>query len=110
MTGPGCNGCGGGCSRFNNTTMNKNQNMTVLGAGPVGTLLALVLARRGYAVHLYEKRPDVRRECPGQQRSINLALSERGWRALDLVGAGAAVRQHAIPMTGRLLHGPSGGH
>ncbi len=55
----------------------------VVGAGPVGALWALMLARRGFAVEVHERRPDLRREQISAGRSINLAVSTRGLHALS---------------------------
>ena len=41
-------------------------------------------------------------------RSINLALSTRGLRALDEVGLASAVKKVAIPMHGRMMHDSKG--
>ena len=67
-------------------------------------MLAIMLARRGYAIQLYEKRPDLRDELIDGGRSINLALSTRGLRALDLVGLKKKALELAIPMHGRGIH------
>ncbi|WP_400192612.1 FAD-dependent oxidoreductase [Hymenobacter sp. B81] len=82
--------------------------MTVMGAGLVGSLLSLYLARRGYPVNVYERRADPRRAGADVGRSINLALSDRGWRALEGVGVAEAVREVAIPMYGRVMHDVQG--
>ncbi len=79
-----------------------------MGAGLVGSLLALYLARRGYSIDVYERRPDIRRAGAAGGRSINLALSDRGWRALEGVGIGEQIRQVAIPMYRRVMHAPDG--
>ncbi|OGX88397.1 FAD-dependent oxidoreductase [Hymenobacter glacialis] len=84
------------------------ETLTVLGAGLVGTLLSLYLARRGHAVQLFERRPDPRLEGSQEGRSINLALSDRGWRALEGVGVADDIRQVGIPMTGRMMHDTQG--
>ena len=78
--------------------------LTVMGAGLVGSLLSLYLARRGHAVQVFERRPDPRRAGLQEGRSINLALSDRGWRALEGVGVADDIRQVGIPMTGRVMH------
>jgi kynurenine 3-monooxygenase len=67
-----------------------------------------MLARRGLQVTVYEKRADMRKTESDRGRSINLALSERGWKALRLVGMEENVRGLSIPMTGRLMHDESG--
>jgi len=78
--------------------------ITVVGAGPCGTLLAIRLAQRGYFVRLYEKFPDMRVTEAPAGRSINLALSDRGINALKLIGMDKAVESEVIPMYGRMIH------
>jgi kynurenine 3-monooxygenase len=82
--------------------------LTVIGAGPVGSLLSLFLARRGHEVRVFERRPDMRRVEIGAGRSINLAVSTRGLYALDQVGLDDEVLRQAIPMRGRMVHAASG--
>jgi kynurenine 3-monooxygenase len=77
---------------------------TVVGAGLVGSLWAVYLSKAGYKVRIIERRPDIRRADISAGKSINLALSDRGWRALDNVGVGDEIRKIAIPMTGRIMH------
>jgi len=81
---------------------------TIIGAGLVGSLWALFMAKRGYKVDVYERRPDMRKQQTDGGRSINLALSDRGLRALRTVGLEPKIREMAIPMHGRLVHMPSG--
>jgi kynurenine 3-monooxygenase len=76
----------------------------IIGAGLVGSLLSIYLKRKGYEVTVYERRPDLRETGAAGGRSINLAISDRGWRALAGVGLEDAVRQMAIPMHGRMIH------
>ena len=83
--------------------------ITLIGAGLVGALLAQQLARRGFAVEVFEKRPDPRRNgslIGG--RSINLALAERGLQALRAAGLADDVLRHAVMMRGRMVHGRDG--
>ena len=82
--------------------------VTLIGAGLAGSLLAVFLARRGHAVTVYERLPDMRRHDIPAGRSINLALAHRGIRALKAVGLHAEVEKLLIPMRGRMLHGPAG--
>jgi len=79
------------------------------GAGLVGSLLALFLARRGKTVEVFERRPDMRREAISAGRSINLAISVRGLHALEQVGLGKDALAHAIAMPGRMIHARDGG-
>ncbi len=59
----------------------------IVGAGPTGALLAILLARRGQPVEVYETRPDPREVPADSGRSINLALADRGIHALKAAGA-----------------------
>jgi len=85
-----------------------SSNIIISGAGLCGTLLALQLANRGHNVTLLEKRGDLRKEDVAAGRSINLALSDRGLAALDLVGLKEKALAISIPMKGRMIH-PKGG-
>ena len=88
--------------------MSGSKNIIIVGAGLVGSLLGIYLARRGHRVSIYERRGDMRREKIVAGRSINLALSDRGIKALNEVGIAEEVLQIAIPMKGRLIHGLQG--
>ncbi len=88
--------------------MSSGRNITLVGAGLVGSLLAIYLARRRYAVEVYERRPDMRTVDISAGRSINLALSRRGIHALEQVGLQETVMQLAIPMKGRMVHALDG--
>lgn len=76
----------------------------VIGAGLVGSLLSIYLAKRGYKVEVYERRDDMRKGNMGGGRSINLALSDRGWKGLQGVGIADEIKKIAIPMKGRMVH------
>ena len=82
--------------------------LNIVGAGLAGSLLALLLARRGLSVTLHERRPDPRQTRPERGRSINLALAARGMRALERAGVMERVRPLLIPMRGRMVHELSG--
>ncbi len=86
----------------------KRGNIAIAGAGLCGTLMAIRLAEYGYQVDLYERRPDLRKTDISAGRSINLALSDRGLNALDMIGLKAKVSEEIIPMHGRMIH-PSDG-
>ena len=81
-----------------------SRKVSILGAGLVGSLLAIVLRKKGYEVDVYERRPDMRAAVMGAGKSINLAMSARGWKALELAGLRADLESIAIPMYGRYLH------
>ncbi|MEP5365726.1 MAG: NAD(P)/FAD-dependent oxidoreductase [Reichenbachiella sp.] len=82
-----------------------SKRITIVGAGLVGSLLAALFGKRGYTVEVFERRPDIRNANISAGKSINMACSTRGWKALDLVGAGDKVREAAIAMNGRMMHG-----
>jgi kynurenine 3-monooxygenase len=71
-------------------------------------LLSIYLAKRGYKVNVYERRGDMRKETMVAGRSINLALSDRGWRGLEGVGIADEIKKIAIPMYGRFIHNKNG--
>lgn len=80
----------------------------IVGAGLVGSLLASFMARRGFEVEVFEKRRDPRLYGMEEGRSINLALSHRGLRALERLGLQDAVYPLMIPMRGRMIHDTAG--
>lgn len=84
------------------------KEITIIGAGLVGSLLSIYMAKRGYTVKVYERRPDMRKETISAGRSINLALSDRGLLALEKVGLAAGIKEIAIPMHGRYIHNADG--
>ena len=86
----------------------KPSSVLIVGAGLAGSLLAVYLARAGWKVELVERRSDprVRRFAAG--RSINLAISARGIKALRRAGLDAVVMKDAIRMAGRMVHPVAG--
>ncbi len=89
-------------------TPRDTSEITLVGAGLAGSLLAIFLARRGHRVTLLERRPDPRNAAPSAGRSINLALANRGISALEEVGVMESLRPALIPMAGRMLHDEEG--
>ena len=77
---------------------------TIVGAGLVGSLWAVYLSKAGYKARIFEKRPDIRKTTISAGKSINLALSERGWKAFETVGVADEIRKMVIPMYGRTMH------
>src|SRR5437899_372692 len=88
------------------STMEK---IIIVGAGLVGSVLSVFLAKKGYKVDIYEHKPDPRATDFTSLRSINLTLCERGFQSLDLIGAGEIVRRISVPAYGRLIHDARGG-
>jgi kynurenine 3-monooxygenase len=84
--------------------MRNPQTITLIGAGLTGPLLGLELARRGFNVEIYERRPDMRRAKISAGRSINLAVSARGIHALNRAGLWQSMQNIVIPMKGRMMH------
>ena len=78
--------------------------ITIIGAGLAGTLLATLLAQRGWEVEVFERRGDPRLHGYAGGRSINLALAERGLHALRQAGADLGVMRQAVMMRGRMVH------
>lgn len=85
-----------------------SQNITIIGAGLTGSLLAIYMARHGFNIDIYERRPDMRRVNISAGKSINLAISARGIHALEQVGLDKEVLRTAVPMKGRQIHAVNG--
>lgn len=81
-----------------------NKPVIIVGAGLVGSLLAILLGKKGYQVKLFERRPDMRKTKQYAGKSINLALSDRGIRGLKMAGVFDEVMKIAIPVYGRTIH------
>jgi kynurenine 3-monooxygenase len=86
----------------------EKKDTIIIGAGLVGSLLSIYLSKRGYNVKIYERRSDMRKEKLIAGRSINLALSDRGIKALEEVGIMEEIKKIAIPMHGRYIHNADG--
>lgn len=80
------------------------KNITIAGGGLVGSLLAYMLAKKGYNVNVYEQRPDMRKKRIDGGRSINLVISHRGWTALEKAGIADEIRGIIVPAYGRMTH------
>lgn len=87
---------------------NQIKSAIVIGSGLVGSLWTVYLSKAGYTVDVYERRSDMRLMKMSAGKSINLAMSFRGWKALDEVGVGDEIRTISIPMFGRTMHGTDG--
>jgi kynurenine 3-monooxygenase len=84
------------------------ETILVVGGGLVGSLLSIYLTRQGHRVHLFDRYPDFRITRASLGKSINLTLCERGFAALDRVGAGDLVRTISVPCYGRVVHAADG--
>jgi len=84
--------------------MKNIKNIAVVGAGLVGSLVSIFLVKRGYSVTLFERRPDLRKKSISAGKSINLALSNRGWLPLAQVGLENQLLDMVVPMHGRIMH------
>lgn len=83
--------------------MQNQKEVAIVGSGLVGSLLAIFLRKQGHKVTIFDRRPDVRLvEFSG--RSINLAMSNRGWKALREAGIEDEIRKLALPLDKRAMH------
>ncbi len=89
-------------------TLRRKTDIAVVGAGLVGSLLSIFLAKRRFAIDIFERRPDMRTEAVSAGRSINLAVSTRGINALKRAGLDEDVLKFAVPMRGRMIHAIDG--
>ena len=90
------------------TKSTKKEIITVVGAGPVGALLSVILGRSGYNVNLIESRRDCRDNNLDQGKSLNIVLSDRGWLALESVGIAEQIKAKAIPIRKQIIHAIDG--
>ena len=84
------------------------KKVIIVGAGLVGSLWAVYMQKAGYQVVIYERRSDIRKAEISAGKSINLALSERGWNSLKAAGVEKEIEKIAIPMSGRVMHSIEG--
>jgi kynurenine 3-monooxygenase len=80
----------------------------IVGAGLVGPVIGVLLARQGFAVELFDRNGDPRPLPAKRGKSVNLTLATRGFGALDAVGIGRQVRELSVPVYGRVIHGVDG--
>ncbi len=83
--------------------MQTPQKIAVVGSGLVGTLLAIYLKKAGHTVHVYDRSPDIR-NVAFSGRSINLVMSDRGWKTLEDIGLEEEIKKIGIPVDKRAIH------
>lgn len=83
--------------------MQTPQKIAVVGSGLVGTLLAIYLKRQGHTVHVFDRSIDIRK-VTFSGRSINLVMSNRGWKALANLGLDDEIKKIGIPVDKRAIH------
>jgi kynurenine 3-monooxygenase len=82
--------------------------ITIVGAGLVGSLWAILLRKKGYDVEVYERRGDLRLTSAMAGRSINLVITSRGLHGLEMAGIREKVLALAVPVYGRMIHTQTG--
>ena len=82
--------------------------ITLIGAGPVGSLWALLLKQKGYSVRVFEKRSNPRKALGSAGRSINLVMTSRGIYGLEKAGLQYLVEKISVPVFGRMIHSKTG--
>jgi kynurenine 3-monooxygenase len=88
--------------------MRKGTHIAIVGAGLVGSMLSIYLAKRGYKISVFERRSDMRAHSVDAGRSINLALSNRGIKSLEEIGLARQMKIASVPMHGRMIHDVNG--
>jgi kynurenine 3-monooxygenase len=83
--------------------MQTPQKIAVIGSGLVGSLLAIYLKKAGHTVHVYDRSPDIRK-INFSGRSINLVMSNRGWKTLEDIGLEDEIKKIGIPVDKRAIH------
>ncbi|MBC7372195.1 MAG: FAD-dependent monooxygenase [Bdellovibrionaceae bacterium] len=85
-----------------------NPKVTIIGAGLVGSLWAVLLRQRNFDVTVFEKRPDMRKSGNDTGRSINLVITSRGMHALETAGLLDRALALSVPVYGRMIHSKAG--
>tara|TARA_R110000796_G_scaffold41772_2_gene103406 strand:- start:70652 stop:71992 length:1341 start_codon:yes stop_codon:yes gene_type:complete len=80
-----------------------SKKIAIIGSGLVGSLLAIYLKKFGHTITVFDRRPDIR-NIDFSGRSINLAMSNRGWNALNEVNLETEIKKIAIPLDKRAMH------
>jgi kynurenine 3-monooxygenase len=88
--------------------MDKREKVVIIGGGLVGSMQAIMMAKKGLEVEVYERRDDIRNAEIVGGKSINLACSTRAWTALEAAGVAEEIMTIAIPMYGRRMHAVNG--
>jgi kynurenine 3-monooxygenase len=77
--------------------------IAIVGSGLVGSLLAIYLKKRGHQVDVFDRSPDIR-NINFSGRSINLVMSDRGWKTLKDIGLEKEIEKIGIPVDKRAIH------
>lgn len=88
-----------------NLLKERAESIIIVGAGISGLSLALLLARAGKRISLYDKRTELDQQKEG--RSINFTISGRGLSVLTQLGLKEKVLAQATVLVGRILHLPN---
>jgi kynurenine 3-monooxygenase len=83
--------------------MQKSKKIAIVGSGLVGSLLAIYLKKRGHEVDVFDRSPDIRK-INFSGRSINLVMSNRGWKTLKDIGLEKEIEKIGIPVSKRAIH------
>jgi kynurenine 3-monooxygenase len=88
--------------------LGNSNKIIIAGSGLVGSLWAYILKMRGHDVKVYEKRSDPRLLEAPAGRSINLVITSRGLRGLEVAGLLQKILPITVPVYGRQIHTVSG--
>jgi kynurenine 3-monooxygenase len=80
----------------------------IVGAGLVGPVMAMHLAKLGHHVEIWDKRADPRLTSINSGSSVNLTLCMRGLASLADIGLKEIIRDMCVPVYGRLIHDTDG--
>ena len=80
------------------------RKITIVGAGLSGTLMAILLAKRGYMIEIIERNNDPRLGLKKTGKSINLTLCKRGIKVLEKAGLKSEIQKWWVPAYGRHIH------
>ena len=87
---------------------NTSSTLVITGGGLVGMAAALMFHNRFDSVRVCEKRSNPLSDSNYSNRSLQLVISARGWRTLDLLGLTDKVKARTLQLKGRYKHETDG--
>ena len=80
----------------------KKTPITIIGAGLVGCFMAILLAKRGYKVSIYERSSKSEFDNPISSRSFNMTFQDFGTNSLKEAGVWEIIQSIILPLDGSI--------
>ena len=86
--------------------MIKKDKITIVGAGPTGLYLAILLAQRGFQIEIFDRLSPTEIAHHSSSRSFSISFFKRGLDALEKVGVLPEITKQAVFLKGTVVHPP----